>query len=196
MIMAEASQVLIQKGLKIVHGNVRSLLPKLPEIEKQFRGFDVIILTETWLSESVPSGAVVIDGYNLIRQDRWKYIKKKGGGLCCYIKTDVTYRNMLDLTEPVTSDYEIMGLVICPPNSKKVNVLAVYRPPDGKAQVFMDKLVGVVGNLDREHKETIKKQSTQDHLDCILYCTCKSHEMLKKCQKISHTGANFDNLYI
>ena len=152
--MAEASQVLIQKGLKIVHANVRSLLPKLPEIEKQFRGFDVIILTETWLSESVPSGAVVIDGYNLIRQDRWKYIKEKGGGLCCYIKTDVAYRNMLDLTEPVTSDYEIMGLVICPPNSKKVNVLAVYRPPDGKAQVFMDKLVGVVGNLDREHKET------------------------------------------
>ena len=49
MIMVEVSQVLKQKGLEIVHADVRSLLPKLPEIEKQFRGFDVIILTETWL---------------------------------------------------------------------------------------------------------------------------------------------------
>ena len=61
---------------------------------------------------------------------------------------------MVDLTEPVTADYEITGFVINPPNCKKVNLLAVYRPPDGKAQVFIDKLVGVVENMDRVYRET------------------------------------------
>ena len=58
--MTKVSKALKQKGLRIVHANVRSLLPKLPEVEQQFRGFDVTILTETCLSEGVQSGTLVM----------------------------------------------------------------------------------------------------------------------------------------
>ena len=67
---------------KVVHANVRSILHLLPELENSFRNVD-IIFTETWLTKSIPSCALHINGFNLVKQDRVNVSKKSGGGIVC-----------------------------------------------------------------------------------------------------------------
>ncbi len=45
--------------------------------------FDIFAASETWLNRAVPRSHTVIDGYQLIRNDR---SHKRGGGVCMYIK--------------------------------------------------------------------------------------------------------------
>ena len=72
----EVSDGLNKKGLKIVHITARSVLNKLAEIELTLRGFDVIFISETWLTE--PLGVLAIPGYNFVRQNnvsiKWSWI--------------------------------------------------------------------------------------------------------------------------
>ena len=78
------------KGLKIIHMNIRSLLPKIDQIRTLLINskIDIIILSETWLNASIDSQMVNIPGYSLIRHDRSfgsKSKTKRGGGLSIYI---------------------------------------------------------------------------------------------------------------
>ena len=85
--MQEIYEITNKKGIKVVHANVRSILHKLPELENSFRNFDILIFTETWLTKSIPSSALHIKGFNLVRQDRVNVTKKSGGGIVCYINS-------------------------------------------------------------------------------------------------------------
>ncbi|XP_063920755.1 uncharacterized protein LOC135135589 [Zophobas morio] len=42
----------------------------------------IIMLSETWLTSSIPSGMAFLNGYTLFRKDR---AERKGGGVCIYI---------------------------------------------------------------------------------------------------------------
>ena len=46
----------------------------------------IIILTETWLSASVPDGIIALDGYTIYRSDR---NRSKGGGVCIYLADQI-----------------------------------------------------------------------------------------------------------
>ena len=74
--MANSTALKAKKRCKILHMNVRSLFGKIAEIGAVFNYFDVIVITETWLTDSIPDSVVSISGFNLFRQDRWSYIKK------------------------------------------------------------------------------------------------------------------------
>ena len=78
------------KGLKFVHINVRSLLPKIDLIRTDLLTSDIDILTisETWLRPSVPDGLIMANNYSLHRLDRSVNgnHKSSGGGICIYIK--------------------------------------------------------------------------------------------------------------
>ena len=74
------------KGLTFVHNNVRSLINKTAELTKHYDRVDVLAITETWLHESINGSLIKMDGFNLLRQDRQPTIRKRGGGICCYIK--------------------------------------------------------------------------------------------------------------
>ena len=55
---------------------------------------DVAAVTETWLNNSVASSDLTITGYNLIRCDR---LRRKGGGLCVFVKNCLVDRLTLPL---------------------------------------------------------------------------------------------------
>ena len=59
--------------------NSRSIVRKIDELEYYSNEYkiDIIIVTETWLSDNIPSEAVNISGYTLIRKDR---VNGLGGG--------------------------------------------------------------------------------------------------------------------
>lgn len=56
------------KGLKIIHVNVQSLLPKFEIFENDFLDdkFDVVCVTETWLKLAIPNTLIWRHHYNLI----------------------------------------------------------------------------------------------------------------------------------
>lgn len=59
----------LQKGLKIVHINVRSILKHCEEVESLFLDgiFDVVVLTETWLHANVGGNLISSEHYNVTR---------------------------------------------------------------------------------------------------------------------------------
>ena len=71
------------KGVKIGHLNIRSLLKKIDEIKILIHqnSFDILAISETWLSDKIPNELVNIPGFNVYRNDRPSH----GGGVLIYI---------------------------------------------------------------------------------------------------------------
>ena len=72
------------KGLEIGHLNIRSLPNKIDEVRiiMNEHHFDILAISETWLSDVIPSETVHISRYHLYRNDR----RSHGGGVLLYIK--------------------------------------------------------------------------------------------------------------
>lgn len=72
--------------LKVGHLNVRSLSTGFEHFREIVivHKFDVMCLTETWLTANASSDAFVIPNYNLIRNDR----DGRGGGVAIYVRSD------------------------------------------------------------------------------------------------------------
>ena len=60
------------KRVKIGHLNIRSLLKKIDEIKILIHenSFDILAISETWLSDKIPNELVNIPGFNVYRKDR------------------------------------------------------------------------------------------------------------------------------
>ena len=77
--------------------NARSILNKNEELEviiSQDRP-DVVLITETWLSERVPDEIVNIPKFSVVRKDR---PIGRGGGVQVYIRESIPYKLRLDLS--------------------------------------------------------------------------------------------------
>ena len=76
--------------MTIFYTNVRSLLGKLDELRVKImtKNYDIIALTETWLTEDIPEQLILLQGYKLIRLDRSS--NQRGGGVLLYIKESFT----------------------------------------------------------------------------------------------------------
>ena len=94
--------------LVIINMNCRSILNKQEELEHIINetGADIIILTETWMDDSVPKQSYVPDGYKILRKDRCsdfkqKYGKNKGGGIALLYKEKIKIEKKEYLTEEI-----------------------------------------------------------------------------------------------
>ena len=69
--------------LTVLHHNVQGLRSKLTDIKanKDLADFDILAVTETFLSEDVTDQHILIDGYNVYRKDRGD----ARGGVCLYV---------------------------------------------------------------------------------------------------------------
>ena len=90
--------------------------------------FDIICLTETWLSHGVEPPK--IHNYCLARKDR----VTRGGGVGLYIKNNIKYR-MLDVGSELEQLWVSLKI-----NKMDVNLGVVYRPPTSNFSSFMDDL--------------------------------------------------------
>lgn len=89
---------------------------------------DVLCVTKSWMHEFIGDNFVNIDGYHLYRNDR-SY--SRGGGTCI--------NNRLKFTKNVevvsNKDVELQSITLlgnnCNERCKKINLVVVYRPPNG-----------------------------------------------------------------
>ena len=95
----------------------------------------ICTLSETWLTEAMPSCLFDIPGYNLFRQDRGTANFatgrcKRGGGIIVYVDDSYAVSTAelehLNVNTPLN---ESLWLTIKPPNIKKLTVATYYRPP-------------------------------------------------------------------
>lgn len=108
-------------SLKVAHLNVRSLPANFANVKSILlhESYDVLALSETWLSVDLPSNIFKIVGYELFRCDRIN----RGGGVAIYIKSylRVTLESSLSVNHLeclwLRVGEGIIGVVYRPPNS-------------------------------------------------------------------------------
>ncbi|KAJ3662352.1 hypothetical protein Zmor_006706 [Zophobas morio] len=84
----------------------------------------IIMLSETWLTSSIPSGMAFLNGYTLFRKDR---AERKGGGVCIYILDQILADFVLIPLDVDTGSIESIFLKFY--NKSSTFVLAcIYRP--------------------------------------------------------------------
>ena len=77
------------KSLHLMHLNINSLLPKINELRHLARlsNAAVIGIRKSKLDDCITNSEFLIDNYDLLRCDR----NRKGGGVACYIRNDLSY---------------------------------------------------------------------------------------------------------
>ena len=120
------------KKISICHSNVRGLNEsKLRSIATSLCEFDIITLSETFLS-SASNHDLLLPGYHpIVRRDRGSF----GGGVAVFIRENIVYKRLSDFE--IYNDLENIWLEINTLEGK-ILVSIVYRPPNNN--MFWDLL--------------------------------------------------------
>ena len=146
-----------QRGLKIVHQNIRGLQSNfnlLCELVER-NDFDIITLSETHLLNSSYN-----DNNSLFEIPNYTFIKRnrnngKGGGVAVYIKTNLKWERRQDLE---TDSVECICLQIFEKNAKSFLVTVFYRPPSGSiylSENFNELFSNLLATIDLTSLELI-----------------------------------------
>ena len=94
---------------KICFNNVRSMIYRIDEIFASISTnlYDVVVITETWLNSRISDELIRIPGYVPCRRDRPN--DQRGGGLCTYINSRLTFVELIDLNEPEIESLKSSG---------------------------------------------------------------------------------------
>ncbi len=137
----------------ILLANVQSLDNKMDDLrarisfQRDIRDCNIICLTETWLTPTVPDTAVMpSDNFSVLRMDRTAEAgKTKGGGVCFFInKKWCDPRNISILSRSCSPHLEHLS-IICRPfylprEFSSIVVTAVYIPPKADSSLALSKL--------------------------------------------------------
>ena len=126
--------------LQIIYFNVRSLLPKVSELQLLCltENPDVVCVTETWLDVDVDDCEIEIPGYLCCRLDR----NRHGGGLITYFKSTMDYKCVLSGPNGLELFFFLLHNGNC-----KICLGLLYRPPSSPSSVF-DSLYNTISSLD------------------------------------------------
>ncbi len=160
------------KGFKLAHLNIRSIDPSLDELRLWMKNqpFHVLTLSETWLNDSFNDNDVLIPGYVLERNDRFK---DRYGGVGMYISQDIKYRRRADLE---TNNLECIWIEIIPNHGKNFLIASAYRPQEDTTfftslSNILDKAndtgleVFLLGDLNCDR---FKKSALRDKMDFVM----------------------------
>jgi len=79
--------------------NPRSLVNKVDEFQVTLthHTVDIGVVSETWMSDSLPSSAIGLDGFNLYSRHR---TNRRGGGVAVYVKDQIPSRQLTEYAVP------------------------------------------------------------------------------------------------
>ena len=134
---------MLGKGVNLAHLNVRSLMGghkfEMVRNEIESSNADVFSVSESWLSKAIPDRVVEYMNYNVIRLDRnWSEVgekaiyPKRGGGLACYIKSNVKYSDTkFEALNKSCKDLGMLWVSLEIDHMRPLVLVTVYRPPQG-----------------------------------------------------------------
>ena len=142
---------IVEKGSSwIISLNSRSLYRTIDELRIVFHHNKplAILLTETWLNDSVSDHELTLNGYQLMRRDRKE---RRGGGCAVYVMDGIKVKRRNDIEE---DGIEVLWFEIKLRNTNYV-IGCAYRAPDCPHSTFFDYLDDVVRIETRKGKEII-----------------------------------------
>ena len=107
---------------RIAIWNARSVRNKIIELREKAKDYDIIGITETWLS---PNDNFRLKGYNTYRKDREG---KKGGGLGILVKNDIRVKVREDVTW-LKNKTEILAVTVNLDN-EDIDIIVIYKQPN------------------------------------------------------------------
>lgn len=162
------------RGLTIAGLNIRSLAPKVSQIECLLEGesIDVLCLSESWLAKKIPNNFLRIDNYKIYRWDREE--KKRGGGICAYVHRKLLVNSEIYSELNISDQHIELAIVqISQKCTKPFTIIMVYRPPQGNQSLCLQRLrealiavadgnkTIIVGDLNIDYKQTNTKSVKQ-----------------------------------
>ena len=145
------------RQLSVLHFNARSLLAKKSELADVVSSSkpDVIAVTETWLSPTVPDGALLLPDFDsIVRADRTSShasnasiassTKRRGGGVLLLLRNSIQY----SIRDDLRTWSESIWVEIQLRSSSPLIVGCFYRPPDSQVSAFSDSLDLSFSRLD------------------------------------------------
>ena len=130
--------------------HIQSQLSKLDEIQTTLvheYHFDIIAITESWLTKTHSNEDIMIENYLCFRKDR---VHKRGGGLLIYTKNNLPCIRRQDLEH--ASCCELLCIVITQ-GSYKVLLCLCYRPPGQCAEEINNFLMDLQTCIDKAYAE-------------------------------------------
>ena len=124
--------------LSVLHINARSIKHRdkfcefLTFVESFNNELDIIIVSESWLSESDPLHMYNINGYS---SEFWCRRGQVGGGLVVYISENLTYNRLTGLK---IGNCEEGWIELKTRSSESILMGALYRPPNFSVKEFSD----------------------------------------------------------
>ncbi|XP_068680135.1 uncharacterized protein [Montipora foliosa] len=165
--------------------NIRSLKNRDHLVQLQTlvseKGFDVLAISESWLNSTVSNVEVEIGGYKLFRQDR---LRKRGGGVCVYIRTSLKAKVLKELCAISDSGFQQFWLEIQHKKLKVILLCVVYRPPDCSVSCFGDDFME-----NYMHALTFGKEIfVTGDLNCNMLSDCpEAHSLGDLCDSLNLT---------
>lgn len=129
-------------NLRFGHANIRSLLNCFDDFLNFIsnKDFDVIALSETWLTPDLPSTLIAVPQYTITRSDR----PTRGGGLCFLVRNNISFK--LVNTDFILNKTLEQLWINCKVNKINLFVGALYKPPLTSATSFSE-LETVLSNI-------------------------------------------------
>ena len=174
--------------LKLLYFNGRSILGKIDELKiiVEKGKYDLIAITETWLTNEINNELIALPGYTAIRQDR---DQKRGGGVLMYIREPLTFKQLriinreqneiiwceINLRKPKTL---ILGCTYRAPNCNEPENKALYNKIREVCLSHPNSTIVLVGdfNLPKiDWKNLIFPPGTKDFEDLINDCLFQQH---------------------
>ena len=142
-----------QKGLKIVHQNVRGLLTNFHMVENftDTHKIDILTLSETHITETQDSSMFAIDGFTFLHKNR---LSGSGGGVAVYIRDGINFNRRFDLED---ENIENITIEVFVNKSKSFLISTFYRPPNSSKYLHknFNKLFNDILSLLMELKKEI-----------------------------------------
>ena len=129
--LSDGQVPVLQKGLKFMLLNIRSLVNKLDSLSHLLskNKIDVLCLNETFCDDSVTDNELHMEGLTIERNDR----TRSGGGVAIYIAHNLQYVRRKEFESP---DLELICIQLRLPFQKDVLIFCVYRPPSSDNSFF------------------------------------------------------------
>lgn len=122
------------------HINVRSLTAHFIEFKNcvLLKKFDVLAVSETWLTNFITDKDIGIDGYNVIRRDR----NGNGGGVAFYVRSQIKYKVLQ--TNNNSIEHLCLELFV---SNKSYGFCVVYKPPKFNVRHFFDEFENILSDV-------------------------------------------------
>ena len=146
MFKEEEWRAFSNRGLHLIHLNVNSLLPKIGELRDITKRTKATVsgISESKLDSTVLDPEIYIDNHEILRFN----INRLGGGVLCYIKSDISYK----LNSFLPNEIENTTFNILMSHTKPSTVGIVCRPPN--QLTFLDIFKEKLPKLNKSYRET------------------------------------------